>query len=1054
MCYALCFSLCSEGSEGPDYINYDPKHPPVPAPEPSSHQGVSDDVETELYDDTAILQTSSQVTPPVPSPSLQKKHSLPPTPVPSTIPLSSSSIKKRAQALGSLMGHKSMEETTPSTGSSREPQEQPSPRPPSPLLNRVDNNRDVSSSKKREWASPPAPEPPHKPISPQRTIKNRAQLLGNLLGHSPKPTPPPPSPKPKPSHRLQLTLENGAPLNTDNRKDSSDSLSANTRESDGGQGNKSPPVARRISSLPRQGSTPQSPASTSDDSAPNTPRSGRKASRPAPPPPARKNSPAIDHPAPKPPSSQLNEASNTEAVLTGQKTSSGKSSPAVRHKMMSPPLRNATPTDDPRQQADQKTRNISPPTSQHTVRSPPPQDEPSDKPRLQEIRKRLQERKNKEQQQKESSASPSRKAEEPRPRNPEPSVMRQNFVSVDIDEVVKERVSPPPLPPQNFSPPPIPPQDISPPPIPPQDISPPPIPPQDISPPPIPPQDILPPPVPRRNVSPPSIPPREPSKEEQDDGEAPMLPPRTEAMFIIEEEKPEPKDEVKKHKAKRKDYMNVLKEAVSEKNKNPGKRGTSRDHSIVSPTHMLKKKKGRNKSSYSETEPVSSPTPKVAPPSSRELPPVPTSSALPKSQFLVMKNRPLPAEPFAGTGESGDEDIDDGHDYEQFDFDHNRMPVVRPSIQSHQSMDSGVQQSTRGPIREQRSLDASTVRSVSKNSQPLRPSSGGRATVQRAKTFNGNDRSHPPAVAPRPPLHVPGGAWPEYVDGYVNTDVPSPASPTKSIQGRQLPLTPFEKAVQKLPSLSDSPDYDYPDLRSVFRTLPLPKRKGQIPVPPRFPSQGEPGEQDIPDADYIHMRTQFAADDSYVNAESIEQIRGQLLGPSQAEESQAATSGMQYSQDDMSVYINLPAPPNVTMSLPPRGVQHPTSSPGHTLPKTKPKTGPPVQPKKNRSAGTAAGAVEATSTSFASELQSKLRQKSDSPFSQSLDEPSPSEQDLDEDQLDYVNVSASLPASFFQARAGAAMLPQVLKNVQNTKEPVTAPTISLPPRNIRRINNE
>ena len=62
------------------------------------------------------------------------------------------------------------------------------------------------------------------------------------------------------------------------------------------------------------------------------------------------------------------------------------------------------------------------------------------------------------------------------------------------------------------------------------------------------------------------------------------------------------------------------------------------------------------------------------------------------------------------------------------------------------------------------------------------------------------------------------------------------------------------------------------------------------------------------------------------------------------------SSGKQYTQEEISVYMNLPVPPSVHMPLPPREVQLPTSSPRHTLPKTKPKALPRVQPNKNRPA--------------------------------------------------------------------------------------------------------
>ncbi len=969
------------------------------------------------------------------------------------------SIKNQANVLASLLGHKSQDlppltgshnseqaPTTPTLSTSLQLTKTVPPRdinpppqvtapphkvksPPPPAPPREVNPPPQVTAPPREVKSPPSPAPPRDMKSPPlvsikptvkpttgpnltvTSIKSRAQNLSTQLGHTQveSSTPPPPAPKPKPprSPAMQRQLDNAG---FDLSKQKSKSVSS---ESENGV-RTPPPVATRVSSLPRNSSLTDS----DQDSAPNTPRLTRRPSRVAPPPPIRNSSPPVPvRAAPPPPMQPLSE-------LTPSKP-----------KPLSPPPPSIDETSEvdpvPKRRLDQIREKIS-----KGKRNGYETNQIKDKPETivnENISTQLKEPLNEEKIRRESyqktriksasvdpisSVTPpivrkkytkhilKSQSEDPGPTPPPP--VKQYLARINVDQPTCVSPPPPPLPPRPM-------EDEAP-------------------------QFPLLPPRPMEEDAP-QLPPLPPRPMDLLDDEAPQLPPRTEEMMVIEE------DNKSKPKGPKKNYTNV--DITTDR----------ADSNITSPigAGILKNIRFRlnrkEKSPSTDSEPLTSPAHKTSPsrkpllgplppppPSSRELPPIPTT---PQAQFVVMKNRPLPQEPFP---KADNYDDDEGHDYEIFDFNDDMQPVlVKPQL----SLDAGVVHSTRGN-KEQWSIPAPPNQRIDVT-QSLNINTTS-SLIKKSKTFNGNDRQRTTATSKQ--FNVPKGVWPMYVDGYVNTEHPPSGfevqqSLSAAIQSRHLPPTPFEQlsGTDQTSKTKETLDYDYP----FCRTLPLRGKSGtswgplspaigsQIPVPPRFPrphTTQDPGDDEDAD-DYIHMQTQFGnIEGSYVNSESLEKVLAQI----QPENITAENPLSQYSRDDM--YMNLPGDSH-SMSLP--LMQHGASTV---------KKGPSVLPKRTRAASNVGPTplVGEQRPSWPSNLEPPAEEsvlEEDGQLYVNVNDSLPlSENVFEGDGELYVNVNDSLPQSLFQQIGRGLVSPP------RSKQPVNTPTISLPPRNIKRATKD
>ena len=491
--------------------------------------------------------------------------------------------------------------------------------------------------------------------------------------------------------------------------------------------------------------------------------------------------------------------------------------------------------------------------------------------------------------------------------------------------------------------------------------------------------------MPSEISSPPS--PLLPTRLEELDDNAPQLPARTAEM--LEEVNPEQKT-----------------------NKNTSPTIASALMSTIGKTKARLWRRSKHSSSPERSSTCTSPSHSITSPTRRipsdSLPPIPLSfqeissvptDRSPRAEFVNMKTRPLPIEPFASEESYLS---DDDHEYEMFDFEHQAKA-------SHSSFDSGVVHSVRH-TKEQWQLNPPTSKNVYPSSKfdPTKslPAS---SSIKKSRTFNGNDKKVRPNLS-KAPIKFSKEAWPMYVDGYVNTDHPprgyeEPES--QSIQDRQLPPIPFAQGNQK-PS-ADNFEYDYPFMNTLPLSgkMSLPSRKmgeakSRMPIPPRFPpSQDHPPvamDNDEDADDYIHMQVQHDPD-IYINSETIEQLQNQF-----STKTNNPPSG-QFSHDDM--YMNLPGPSPVT-------------TPISTLPRrTRATTSMQVTPIEEHPPLPATVEEETMYINVDREA---------------------------EDELDYINVTESLPASLLK-HAGGLTPPPPLPN----KQPVNTPIISLPPRNIKRF---
>ncbi len=750
------------------------------------------------------------------------------------------------------------------------------------------------------------------------------------------PSPPTLKPKPKrsPVPQQQANV-------TESRDRVVPSVSSKSTSSESGtKGSQTPPpLAQRISSLPRNlpRSASQTDSGEDSSSAPNTPGLKRRPSRVAPPPPKRNISPPTPvRVAPPPPQPELTPQEPPPPVRVVPQ-------PELTPQEPPPPVRVV-------------------PQSEPTPQDPPPpaeEEEKVPKKRLDAIKRMVADRKSIDQ-----SIPLNEKSKEIRRKH----YQKTNPKSIDSATVASVRAvhklnstlsedhqaSVPPVrsktyvyrQPKNESPP-----------------------------------------LPSRSTPP--LPSR--SKEPLDDENAPLLPVRTQDMFV--------EVGTNQNITKSPESTSIVSPIISsigKAAKSLFKRGSSSENS-PSPSHTT-----------SPTRRAPSDFLPPIPSDARGLSPEPTAGT-PRNNFVVMKNRPLPAEPFV-CDENQNADIDE-HDYELFDVEH--------ALKTAAFMNTRLL------------LDSNTISSVRRNKEqwPLSPpnfrqapppskvdvtqSPNASSSLKKSRTFNGNDRVHP---SRQTPLTVPPGVWPMYVDGYVNTEYPPPGykdpdSPSPSVRGRQLPPTPFEKATPSFekatPSsrkTSDSLEYDYP----FMNTFTLPLRRGKlakqnpipilgqvnthVPIPPRFPPSTDPsvsrGNNEDAD-DYIHMQDQFGTrDDTYINNDAIE-IQAQFLP--KTEEFPSA----QITKDDM--YMNVPGR---TVSPPPDT--------------------PPFELSGRTRAATCVGTIP-------------LDPEEDGFYVNVSREA--------DYELDYINVVESLPASLLKHHR-APPIP--------SKQPVNTPVIFLPPRNIKR----
>ncbi len=383
--------------------------------------------------------------------------------------------------------------------------------------------------------------------------------------------------------------------------------------------------------------------------------------------------------------------------------------------------------------------------------------------------------------------------------------------------------------------------------------------------------------------------------------EPPPLPKRTSAMFELEKSPPK--------KAKKPNYTNISiasdqKENVSIPSPPPtdiSKKAPSKKKGTNYPRVLLKKLKDKKektpepssnkvKGKDTSSSPTQSPT-RITDeiPTRKEQPilrsnsenrPRPTSGPVVHVRppmFMNMRERPLPQIP--GEIDSNFEEPPDhtAEDYEQFE-----LGQVGMQYYANMSNDPAHNYERMGH-------------------QPPVPLPGRTAIgVQRAHSFNPGDKlrmldpirsNHgrsnfdPLPIPPSSPRSTEKSGVPDYVDGYVNTELPMQL-PTK---GRELPVAP---SVQQQPSSIEHPDYDYPDLRQhgfLAHTLPS-RRKNPSPLAQpgitsrQWGNDGYPSVQQLPiqapsepegDSDYVPMSSAFTMDDSYINWETVKDIRTQ-----------------------------------------------------------------------------------------------------------------------------------------------------------------------------------
>ena len=420
--------------------------------------------------------------------------------------------------------------------------------------------------------------------------------------------------------------------------------------------------------------------------------------------------------------------------------------------------------------------------------------------------------------------------------------------------------------------------------------------------------------------------------------------------------------------------------------------------------------------------------------------------------FMNMRQRPLPAEPFAGTDEAETE-------YEPWEYepiDTAEMLKQRPvAYATHFSPSHSF-----SPPFSHRSPSPS----------PLGAYSNSPTSVRRTQSFQpfdtrqtGAQRDARAYKYPSPPfltriqtvqqntsLKSENGAVDD--DGYVDTES---SPPGKSF-----------------------PEYDYPDTRA-FRTLPNRMGKAPMELPPRNAGRSMTRTLSA-SSDYVPMTS--AVDDSYINWEMIGSIRTQLLSPEQHSPPTVPTkSGRpppRFVLDDLAtVYMNLPLPEK-PLVLPPRRQereQQPTlqTVPGNSLrpipsprmprppacespstakkPKPRPRAKTNISPESNHCTPVAmvtqVNPVTSLppSTSSISEEMDLLRPKCS---------PNPRHPQLN--RAEEIMISSSLPPSFgdsFGESFGGFshhFPPEVSRRKLSDHGANEPQTISLPPRNILR----
>ena len=373
---------------------------------------------------------------------------------------------------------------------------------------------------------------------------------------------------------------------------------------------------------------------------------------------------------------------------------------------------------------------------------------------------------------------------------------------------------------------------------------------------------------------PPPPPPPPTAKQEEKKKKKSSNYPRTVLKKLMPDRK-EQKEESQTKKQKSKDTTSPKGSPTKKANESPTKK---------SPTRKQPNKRIKSETVTNRPRPTSGP------------------SHVKRPVFMNMSKRPLPEIPGQFDGEEPPEH--DADDYEQFD-----LGQGVPCYANYESMDHGPVQLP------------------------------GRAGIQRAHSFNPGDthRTHieranfnrlPIPPTSQRPIGTSRSCIPDYVDGYVNTDIPNQLP----MRNRPLPETPSESSAQKMSSEDDRPDYDYPDLRrtifmnpSSTRTLPSRGRNAHSPLTQSSWASSQQHQntslsestsdmRDRSDSDYVPMASALTMDDSYINWETINDIRNhagisehgqqqQILPPRGGQ----GRAHITYAADDMATtYMNVP----------------------------------------------------------------------------------------------------------------------------------------------------
>ena len=414
------------------------------------------------------------------------------------------------------------------------------------------------------------------------------------------------------------------------------------------------------------------------------------------------------------------------------------------------------------------------------------------------------------------------------------------------------------------------------------------------------------------------------TSDQKESASAPSPPPTTDTDKKAVSKKNYPRVLLKKLKPEKKDLREKTPEHSTSKTKGKGKDTSS---PTVSPTRKTNKSptskehtilRSKSEKDSHKLRPSSGPAVHVRPP-----------------RFIEMSKRPLPQIPGGEIGNPEEPPDHTAEDYEHFELGQGIPFYANNPLHNYEGMEY----------------------------KPLIPLPGRTvaASVHRAHSFNPGDRHRlhdPMANLPNPgrqsfgrsnfdPLPTPQPSQrstdSDYVDGYVNTELPMQL-PTRN---RQLPEVPSGIRAQQKPSDIEHSDYDYPDLRQhgfMVHTLPTRRKTASPLAQPGFtsrqwgndgypqiqqwsnqaPSKPEGDEmRDRLDSDYVPMSSVFAMDDSYINWETIKDIRThaglseqdrqllqQRIVPPRAGGPVGAHPLPGYAMDDM--YMNIPRGTNLT----------------------------------------------------------------------------------------------------------------------------------------------